>query len=201
MTITNGYGALANFKTRFGTQGTDTSRDAEVEAIIQAVSRMIDAYTGRCFFTSTNDEARYFTAEDCENLFPDDICSITSIKTDDNADGTYESTWAASDYRTLPLNRSANVTPILWITLKPNGTKSFPRQEGGVEITGKFGYCTLANVPDAVKEACYLQANRLFMRQAAPFGVVGSADMGQLSVLTKLDPDVEMLLASFRRVV
>jgi hypothetical protein len=201
MTITNGYGALATFKTRFGVSSTDTSRDTEIEAVIQAVSRMIDGYTGRCFFTSAADETRYFRAEDFENLFPDDITSITSLKTDDDGDGTYETTWATSDYRTLPANRSANITPILWITLKPNGSHTFPRQEAGVEIVGKFGYCTLANVPDVVKEACYLQANRLWKRQDAPFGVVGSAEMGTLNVIAKLDPDVELLLAPYRRVV
>ena len=199
--ITNGYGTLAAFKTRFGVQGTDAARDVEIEAIIQGVSRAIDKYTGREFFSSAADEARYFTSEDYENLFTDDICSITSLKTDDDADGTFETTWQTSDYRTLPLNRTANITPIMWITLKPNGNYTFPKHDGGVEITGKFGYCTLANAPDAVREACYLQAHRIWMRQAAPFGVVGSADMGTVNVITQLDPDVKLMLEPYRRLI
>ena len=37
------------------------------------------------------------------------------------------------------------------------------------------------------------------MRPHAPFGIVGNADMGQLQVIPKLDPDVALLLSGLRK--
>lgn len=201
MTITNGYIALANFKTRFGIQGTDANRDTELEAVIQGVSRLIDALCNRVFFASAIDESRYFTPADWNTCFTDDIQSITTLKTDEDCDGVYETTWASTDYRTQPLNRVANITPVTWLETKLNGQHYFPLFAGSVEVTGKFGYCTLANVPDVVREACYLQSHRVWMRKDAPFGVVGSGGMGQVMAITKLDPDVELMLEPVRRLM
>jgi hypothetical protein len=42
---------------------------------------------------------------------------------------------------------------------------------------------------------------RLYKRKDAPFGVVGStsAEMGQLMVIPKLDPDVKFLLDAYKK--
>lgn len=198
--IVNGYITLAGFKTRYSVEGVDALRDAEIEKVIQGVSRSIDNYTGRVFFASAADEKRYFTASDYQNVFTDDICSITTVKTDDDQDGTFETTWATTDYRTQPGNRVANITPIMWLKTKPNGSYSFPLYTDAVEIDGKFGYCTLTNCPDAVREACFIQGYRIWMRQSAPFGVVGSAEMGNITAIAKFDPDVKLMLDPFVRV-
>ena len=63
-------------------------------------------------------------------------------------------------------------------------------------MVGKFGWCA---VPDVIAEACLIQAQRLFKRRDAIFGVVGSAEMGQLVTIAKLDPDVQMLLMAYRK--
>jgi len=198
--LENAYISLADFKTRFAVQGTDAARDAQIDDVIQGVSRFIDNYTGRYFYSTAADEKKYFSATECDMFFPEiDITSITTLKTDDDGDGVYETTWATTDYRTQPINRLANYTPISWITITPNGTKTFPVHYGGIEIDGKFGYCLLSNVPDVIREACYLQSFRIWMRQSAPFGVVGSSEMGQLVVIAKLDPDVELMLSAYLR--
>lgn len=200
MTITNGYGTLDQFKTRYGILGVDAARDAQIELNIQGMSRLVDVYCRRRFFTTTADETRYFTATSFSRLFPpDDINSITSIKTDDDGDGVYENTWLTSDYRTMPPNRVADTTPITWLILRPSGVRSFPLYEASVEIVGKFGYCTLANIPDLVREAALLQSYRWYMRGDAPFGVVGSAEMGQLRAIAKMDPDFEFALSGLIR--
>lgn len=54
--------------------------------------------------------------------------------------------------------------------------------------------------PAPVVEACGLQAARIFMRKGAPFGVLGSADVGFMRLHAKLDPDVQLLLDPFRLV-
>jgi hypothetical protein len=66
----------------------------------------------------------------------------------------------------------------------------------GVKVTGKFGWQA---VPSKVKTACLIQAERLFKRKDAPFGVIGSAEMGQLQVIPKLDPDFYILLEDYVR--
>ena len=53
--------------------------------------------------------------------------------------------------------------------------------------------------PASVIEATALETVRLFRRTDAPFGVTGSPEVGQLQVITKLDPDAVKLLRRFRR--
>lgn len=52
--------------------------------------------------------------------------------------------------------------------------------------------------PANVVEASLIQAGRVFRRKDAPFGVVGSAEMGSGIVIARLDPDVRMMLDPFR---
>ena len=54
--------------------------------------------------------------------------------------------------------------------------------------------------PGPVVEACGIQAARYFMRKNAPFGVLGSADVGFVRLQSKLDPDVMALLDPYRLV-
>lgn len=55
-----------------------------------------------------------------------------------------------------------------------------------------------AAVPEAVVNACLLQASRYWSRRSAPFGVAGSPELGnELRLLNKLDPDVEVLLGPY----
>lgn len=50
-------------------------------------------------------------------------------------------------------------------------------------------------VPGPVELACLIQASRWFKRKDAPFGIAGSPELGsELRLLSKLDPDVEVLL-------
>lgn len=55
-------------------------------------------------------------------------------------------------------------------------------------------------VPQAIHEACMLQASRLLSRRDAPFGVAGSPEVGsEMRLLAKLDPDVEILVKPYVR--
>ena len=86
------------------------------------------------------------------------------------------------------------------ICTTPEGNYSFPVGiRKGVKIAGSWGYATL--VPAQVREACLIQAARVFKRKDAPFGVTGIADLGELRMISKLDPDVEAMLAPLRRLV
>lgn len=58
-----------------------------------------------------------------------------------------------------------------------------------------------AEVPDVIQMATLLQAARFFKRKGAPFGIAGSPEMGsELRLLSRLDPDVELMLFGQRRI-
>lgn len=188
MAITNGYATLAELKARLGI--TDTPDDAVLEAVIEAASRAIDGETGRVFYAAT--ATRYFTAEDSELLFVDDLLSVTTLKTDLDGDRTYETTWAATDYDLEPYNS----TPYTRIQIAPRGTRTFPTGRRGVEIAGSWGYA--ATAPDAINEACLLMAARLFKRKDAVFGVLMNPEFGTAR-LPQVDQDVKLLIRPFVR--
>jgi hypothetical protein len=194
--ITNGYLTLAEAKERLAIETNHD--DAIISAVILGVSRAIDGYCSRRFYTTSADETRYYTAHESTVLYPDDtIVSITSLSTDDDGDGTWETTWTTADYMLYPYNAALAGKPYIAIELTPEGDYAFPRNvKKGVKIVGKFGYSTC---PNDVKEAAYLQVGRLLKRKDAVFGVMGNADMGQLQVIPKLDPDVQLLLAPYVR--
>jgi hypothetical protein len=71
------------------------------------------------------------------------------------------------------------------------------RGQPTVRVFARYGW---PEVPDAVREATILQASRLFTRLDSPLGVAGFGDMGAMRVSRFVDPDVEQLLAPYRRV-
>jgi hypothetical protein len=194
MAITNGYSTLVTVKARL--KITDTADDSALEAIITAVSRAIDDYCGRRFYAAN--ETRYYTATRPDGLMVDDILSVSALLTDDDGDRTYENTWATTDYDLTPDNAALKAEPYWKIITTPAGTHSFPANvRKGVKVTGSFGYASAT--PAVIEEACILQAGRLWRRQDAPFGVVGSAEYG-VARISSLDPDVKMLLGPYRLV-
>lgn len=198
MTITNGYTTLLTVKTALGIPVDERDDDFYLEATIESVSRMIDDHTGRRFYAST--ETRYYAPLSSDEIFVDDLLTVTTLKTDDNADGTFETTWATSDYHLLPFNAVTNGRPYTRIETSGYGNYSFPvGTKKAVQITGSFGYCTTANLPKPVAEVCKLQSIRLFKRKDAPFGVIAGGDMQQSMSIPDLDPDVKMLLSPYVR--
>lgn len=189
MAITNGYATLDELKARLGL--SDTVDDAVLEPVIEAASRLVDSATGRVFYATT--ETRYFTALNDELVYVDDLLTVTSLKTDADGDRTYETTWATTDYDLEPYNAA----PYTSIRTAPSGSYGFPTFRRGVEVTGSWGYCATGSHPDAINEATLLLAIRLFKRKDAPFGVLGSPEMG-VARLPAVDPDVQALLAPYR---
>lgn len=134
MSAVNGYVTLADVKARMDLTTTDTTRDAFIPAMIEAASRWIDQHTGRHFYALT--ATRYFTTYDPLALRVSDLASVSTLKTDEDGDRTYETTWAATDYDLLPYNHP----PYQWIEVAPNGLHVFPRLRKGVQIAGVWGW-------------------------------------------------------------
>jgi len=198
MSITNGYTTLHNVKNMLGVPLDNYEEDGYLEATIESVSRMIDDHTGRRFYATT--ETRYYTPNDTDEVMVDDLLTVTTLKTDDDEDGTFETTWTTSDYMLMPMNASTNGRPYTWIETSGYGDYSFPvNVKKGVQIAGSFGYCATASLPKPVAEACKIQSMRLFKRKDAPFGVIAGGEMQQSMTIPDLDPDVKMLLSPYVR--
>lgn len=193
MTITNAYCSLAELKAE--QHIPDTDDDATLEQAIEAASRAIDDACGRTFYQAAA-ATRYYTAEDGELLFVDDLVSVTSLTTDEIGDRTYSTTWLTTDYDLEPYNAAALGKPYLWIRQAPLGQRWFPTGRRGVKIVGTFGWPA---VPPQAKRACLIQAARYWKRKDAVFGVMGSAEMGTVMAIPGLDPDVKQLLAPLMR--
>ena len=194
MAIVNGYCTLAQLKAKLLPEGaTFTTHDSMIEDLIEAVSRWIDAYCGRIFYV-TGSETRYYTPTTSKLVISDDIVTITSVKLDIGA-RTYPTTMASTDYDTLPYNTAATVMPIMGLTLTPNSAYSFyPSISKSVQIVGTFGVPSGCTWLEQVREACEIQCARIYKRKDAPFGVIGTGALGQVSVVSDLDADVKALL-------
>lgn len=214
------YSTTALLKERLSI--SDTPDDTMLATIITAVSREIDGWTKRRFYTTVADETRYYTPEFSDVLLPGDIVAVTSLATDADGDRTYETTWATTDYDLEPFNASLDGRPYESLRVTPNGRYRFPVSGGsrmavtglgsffltsssampartvtkGVKIVGKFGWSTH---PAVVAEACLIQSARLYKRKEAPFGVAGSGEFGQTTFIAKLDPDVKTLLDDVKK--
>lgn len=191
MAISNGYCTLAELKARLTIETGDTADDATLEAVIEAASREIDGLCSRHFYSAT--ETHYYEAEQWDEIEVDDLVSVTTLKTDEDQDRAYETTWGATDFELGP----GDSAPYTRIYATPTGAYAFPvGQRKAVQVVGTFGW---PSVPDAVNEAALLVAARLFKRKDAPLGIqVGKPEFGNLSIPAN-DPDVTRLLAPYRR--
>jgi hypothetical protein len=192
MSITNGYCTLAALKARLDIDSSDTDDDDKLENIVEGVSRWIDRYCNREFYTT--DETRYFTPKRNDRLYIDEVVSLDTVEVATSTARSYVE-WAATDYDTEPLN----AVPITALFVAPDSSKYFvPRLRKSAKITATWGYASAT--PEPVREACLLQAERLFKRKDAPFGIAGSPQLGEMRLLKEMDPDVAQLLARHRRV-
>lgn len=203
MAITNGYATLAQVKSSL--RITDTIDDSLIELAIESASRDIDAYCGRVFY-SMGTASRYFAAADPYFCPIDDAQSISEVATSSTSNGVYATVWANptagnnnGDYQVDPVNSSTPVDGIVFPTtgLRAMWNYLFPvdAAKALVKVTGVWGW---AEVPTAIKQACVIQAARIFKRNDSPLGVAGFGDMGAIRV-SRVDPDVARMLEPYRK--
>ena len=189
------YVALSELKSALGI--TSSTDDAFLNLAIGAAETAINDLCGRKFTADGSASARIYRAQPyiCVS---DDISTLTGlvVKTDTNADGTFDQTWASSDYQVEPLNnlvkgRSVN-------NLRAVGDYLFPVYGDGlasVEVTANWGWPA---VPDPIEQATLMMASRLYGRKASPMGVIGVGDFGPVRI-SRSDPDVAHMLMDYRR--
>ena len=197
---TNVYTTLADVRNSL--QIEDSIDDAEIEAAILAASRMIDDYCQRFFYQEGSlafPATRYYTAVSPWYLETDDIVQITELACDPDFNQSYAQIWNTTtpplDIMYEPVNNPQKGWP--YTRVLAIGSYVFPYFfPQTVRISGIFGF---PEVPYEVQLACKLQAARLFIRKQSPFGIAGSVELGTVRLNSRLDPDVEMLLKTFRR--
>lgn len=206
MTITNGYATLDELKhkARLNIESSDSGYDDMLESIIETVSRKIDDNCNRRFYADSSNTVRFYTAGHSDFLFTDDIASRSSdsmiIQIDTNGDGVYDNTFADNDYVLEPYNADLDNVPYQKIEISSVGQFLFPvKVKKGVKVTAKWGFPI---TPLPIKQATLLQSERLFKRFATPLGSESMTALGRMILtIPALDPDVEMLISRYKKIV
>lgn len=194
------YASLAELKQAL--RIADNNDDALLQLALDAASEAIDGHCDRSFSATGDASTRSFTPSggrvEVDDIYTTEDLAIVYRDTAIPA----EVEGVSGGYRLEPVNAPAygepytsivyNVVVPTWHTLTGFNSGAF------VHVTAKWGYA--AEVPRAVKNACLLQASRLFSRRNSPYGIAGSPEVGsELRLLAKVDPDVAVMLSKFVR--
>ena len=166
---------------------------ARVEDAITAAKAAIDNDTGRSFDQTT--ATRTFGAPMPYTLEVPDLVSITTLKVDDDDDGVFETTLAASEYELDTFRVAQDGWPFETVRLLNRPWPTAGRRRRRVEIAGVWGW---AAVPAPINQACSLLAARLSQRPSgALFGIqtVGDAAEG----IRSRDPDYLALIRPYQK--
>ena len=187
------YITVAELRTFAGIE--DSIDDETILWAVDAATGWIDRHTGRNFTVPTGVTIETFRASDPRTLTtPFDLADTTGliVETDDNDDGTYETTW--TETTDFVVGAPADTG---WPTSKlyAVGSKWWPvnTRRPAVRVTGNMGW---AATPEPVRYATLLLARDLWKQKDAPFGVAGFGEFGPLRV--RADQTVLSLLAGYR---
>ena len=141
--MTNAYADLATLKSAGVLNISGDAYDTRLLDILEAVSRLIDHYCNRRFYVV--EETRFFDGDGGKELAVPDLIGVTSLKTDDDKDRVFETSWAASNYLLYPSNAQPGkpwgrpYTRVL-VDVDASNKSAFPAGLRTVEVSGKWGY-------------------------------------------------------------
>ena len=182
---------------------TTTTDDLEIHQACFAASRWIEQHCERIFYRTAAGTVRTFAADDRYRIrLPDfsDLVSVSALATDEAGDGTFGTTWSASDYQLLPVNPSAGPEVHPYTAVRAVGSRAFPlawglaTREDRVQITGVFGWPA---VPSMVKQAALLLAVDALKTKETSFGVGGANEWGLVRI--RENPIAMSYLNPYRR--
>ena len=131
----NAYADVLTFKSEEYASIVANTEQVRFRKLLESASRHLDSQTHRQFFCWEG--AKYYDGKG-GNLLVDDFLDITTLKLDEDGDGVYEATMAATDFIEYPLNQYPKERLELSNDSNYGGFASGIRQ--GVEITGVHGY-------------------------------------------------------------
>jgi hypothetical protein len=175
------YADLSTFKARLyngATPPTSEELDARLQSILGTAASWIDQKCNRTFVVPDGTETRTYSTLVGE-VFCDDIADVLSITVEYDGE---EVSWRAD-----PVSH-----------LRPLNVLKVDERYETVDITAEFGW---PETPLEVVEANLILAHRIYKRSDTPGGVGGFDSLGNTYRLPWRDPDVELMLAPYRKVV
>jgi hypothetical protein len=182
MALGDTYATLAELKVY--ANATKATFDDLLSDALDAASRGVELVTHRQFNDAGTVSARVYHPTSTSLVEVDDFHTVTGliVKIDGDDDGTYDTTWTATDYELRPLNGIVGGQPgwpfsQVWSV----GTQWFPRcaQRATVEVTARWGW---AAVPLPVKQATLMLAEEIYKQKDSPFGIAGMDNYGAVRV-------------------
>lgn len=147
--MSNNYARLPHVRNELNAEGT-TANDADITRAIARASEFARSYTNRIFHTET--ATAYFNGNGKTELWLErgavepnraDLFSVTTLKVDDNGDGTYELTLTeGSDYWLYPdaTNRAAERIDIVTGRTTSPQVPVWPKARRSIQIVGSWGH-------------------------------------------------------------
>ncbi len=191
------YATLADLRARLLSGGSlATTDDPILTDALDSASRSIEGATNRQFNLDTGLTSRVFYPISSNVALVDDMSSVAGlvIKTDNDDDGIFETTWAAADYLLRPLNGIAHGVPgwayeridAVGVNYFPvagrnafagsisgeyfNSTAPLIRKRPSLQVTATFGW---PSVPANIRQACLLLAEEIYKLKDAPQAILG----------------------------
>jgi hypothetical protein len=137
-----------------------TADEAMLEAARLSGISTVKQITGRSFEKVTTATARKFVPTSQLHAWVHDIWSTTDlvVKTDEGGDGTFGTTWAASDYELHPLDGILQGETVPYFRLEAVGSRYFPvanQRTASLQVTAMWGWSA---VPEPVRLAALILA-------------------------------------------
>lgn len=187
MALGDSYASLDDMKVYVNVVNSNAFDTLLTDALLSA-SEEIERYCNRQFNKATSATARVYVPDGWIGTSIDDFHTTTGlvIKTDASGDGTFETTWASTDYELKPFNGIVDgQTGWPYNEIAAVGSQSFPcpydstARRARLEVTAQWGW---AAVPAPVKQACLMLAAKNFQLKDAPLGVAGMGEFGFVRV-------------------
>lgn len=196
MAIGDKYATTAELKARLSVG--DSTDDTRLGEALDTASRAVERYCRRQFNLESSASARSYYPTSCELVMVDDFYTSTGliVATDEGDDGTFEVTWATTDYQLEPLN-GVHDGATGWPYWRIRAVDRYGFTDGRratVQITAKWGWSA---VPAPVKEATLALAEEIFKMKDAPFGVAGWGEFGAIRVRQNMK--INDMLNPYRR--
>lgn len=176
---------------------SDSLDDLEILGACRSVSRWIDTHCDRVF--ARRSATLQFESCGQYSIQVDDLVSVTTLKTDDDADGTFETTWSASDYELQPVNAASMLESRPYTSIAAVGSRLFPvtyssyTRKPRAQIVGVFGW---PSIPPAVSEAAAILAGDYLALGGMKFGVQG---FDGFAMRARLSAPAMSMLAPYRK--
>jgi hypothetical protein len=180
------YVTSDELKGYLGQSTSDATDNTQITDALNSISREVEKYCHRQFNDAGSTSARVYYPDDYYCTEVDDFSTTTGlvVKVDTAGDGTFATTWAATDVQAEPLNGIVDGESgwPFW-KLRAVGSNTFPcywvNSRAPLQVTARWGWTA---VPAPVKQACLILAAETFRLKGAPFGVAAMDQFGPIRV-------------------